>query len=330
LFGDELPSLLRRYYLACGCICAVTTNSGEILEAMEQSFTPVAASSSAVDVELRVWVDDLVHDLPPWPPPYFRGLQHLVFAAFGAEGAVLVDLRRRHVVGRVSRALAADHGYWRRVITPALFGIISPTIGLAGLHCACVERGGRGLLLAGESGSGKSTLSLALAQSGFSYLTDDWTYLSRQGARLRVWALPAPLKLLADARDRFPELAPERAAPSLNGEMAYEVEPDRVFGVRRAVCAEPQWLMFLQRREAPGVALDPMSAVDAAARFEADLERMPTPVSGNRDFLVRTIRILSQRPCWQLRYGGNAHAVAQALAAFVGSEEAELCHREAQ
>ena len=317
--GEKLP-LLRGDYLACGCACSVTTNSEKILEAARQSFMSVALPSSSAEVELRLWVDGAVRDSPPWGAPYFRGLSHLVFAAFGSESSVLVDLRRHRMVGRVSSALAADSDYWRKVIFPALFGIVSPTVGLAGLHCACVEREGRGLLLAGESGSGKSTLSLALAQHGFGFLADDWTYLSRRGARLHAWALPTPLKLLCDARERFPELAREKAAPSLNGELAYEVDPDRVFGVRRAVCADPHWLMFLERREVPGVALEPMSAVDAAARFEDDLEGLPAPVSANRDFLVKTIRILSQRPCWLLRYGGSAHAVAQEVAALVDTE----------
>src|SRR5215469_12816959 len=88
LFDDEPALLLRRYYLACGCICAVTTNSEEIFEALQQTFTPLAASSSAVDLELRLRVDDSIDDLPPWPAPYFRGLGHLVFAAFGSESAV--------------------------------------------------------------------------------------------------------------------------------------------------------------------------------------------------------------------------------------------------
>jgi hypothetical protein len=314
--GEPLP-LLREQYVACGCVCALTTNSEDILASVRQSFTTIAPSNSAVDFELRLWVDNSIADSPPWKAPYFRGLSHFVFGGFGSESAVLVDLRRRCMVGRLSTALAADSAYWRRVILPALFGIVSPTVRLAALHCACVEREGRGLLLAGESGSGKSTLSLALAQTGFRFVADDWTYLSRQGDRLQAWALPTPLKLLADARDVFPELTTEEAARSLNGEMAYEVEPDRVFGVRRAECAEPHWLMFLERSRAPGLALEPMSAVDAAARFEADLEGLPAPVSEHRDFLVKTVRILSRRPCWRLRYGDSARAVAHAVTALI-------------
>jgi hypothetical protein len=261
---------------------------------------------------------------PPWPQPYFRGLSHLVFGAFDSENAMLVDLRRRRAIGRFSPAMAADHVYWRRVIFPTLFGIFSQTVGITALHCACVEREGRGLLLAGLSGSGKSTLSLALAQNGFAFLSDDWTYFSRRYDRLLAWGLTTPLKLLPGAAEYFPELALLEPGVSLNGELAYEVEPENVFGVRRSFCAEPHWLVFLERQEAPGFSLSAMPSVEAAARLEENLEDLPLAASGSRELLVKTIRILAKRDCLLLRYGGAPRTVARELADFLGGN-----HRDA-
>lgn len=317
LFDDAPPSLVERYR-AAGAVLSVATNSSAIAEAARGSFALLDDAKPAADATMRLWVDETADSFPPWPPAYFRGLSHLVFAAFDRENTALVDLRGRRVLGRFSPAMASDGDYWKRVIFPALFGIVSGSIGVTALHCACVEHSGRALLLAGESGSGKSTLALALARTGFAFLSDDWTFFSRRDGRLLAWSLATPLKLLEPAREHFPELGHMAVARSANGEMAYEIEPEQVFGVRRSASAEPRWLIFLERHDSPGVSFTEISPVDAAARFESELETLPPAVSGSRDFLVKTIRILVQRSCWLLRFGEKPEAVARAVADFFG------------
>lgn len=326
LFDQGAATPLCEHYLAAGAVCALSTNSELLLATARESLAQVAGPRSPADVSMRFWVDDAAQGRPPWPQAYFRGLSHLVFAAFDSECAVLVDLRTSRAIGRFSRAMAADRPYWKKVIFPALFGIVSATIGIAALHCACVARNGQALLLAGGSRSGKSTLSLALAQKGFAFLSDDWTYFSRREGRLLAWGLTTPLKLLPDAVEHFPELACLDRAVSSNGEPAYEVDPELAFGTERCVCAEPRWLIFLERQEAAALMLTEMSPVDAAARFEEDLEGLPAAVSEGRDFLVKTIRILVQRPCWLLRYGGRPQTVAQALFRFLEGDAGDPCY----
>jgi hypothetical protein len=213
--------------------------------------------------------------------------------------------------------MAADRAYWKTNILPTLFGIVSEAIGVTALHCACVAQNGEALLLAGESSSGKSTLSLALAQQGFAFLSDDWTYFSRLDGRLLAWGLTSPLKLMPDAVEHFPDLMSRDPTISSNGELAYEVDPELAFGVTRSACAEPRWLVFLQRQEDPAVSLTEMSPVDSAARLEEDLEVLPAAAADSREYLMATIRTLVQRPCWLLRYGGPPHSVAQALSQFL-------------
>jgi len=317
LSKDEITPPRCEYYIAAGAICSVATNSEAIQAAARQSFAQAGEPLDPPDVSMYFWVDSSAQSCPPWPQAYFRGLNHLVFAGFDSENAFLVDLQTQRILGRLSPSMAADRIYWKRVIFPALFGIVCQTIGITPIHCACVARDGDGALLAGDSGAGKSTLSLALAQIGLTFLSDDWTYLSRRDGRLLAWGLNTPLKLLAGAAQHFPELAVITPDVSFNGELAYEVEPDRMFGIRRSACAEPRWLIFLERQEASGVSLAEMPSAEAAARFEENLEGLPSAVSGARDFLVETIRILVQRPCWLLRFGGKPHAVARALYDFL-------------
>jgi hypothetical protein len=314
-FFEGVVAPLREYYRAAGALCVIETDCETILATAREVFTPVTDQLPA-DIRMRFWVERIAGRSPPWPGAYFRGLNHLVFAAFDSDNAVLVDLQERRVIGRFSAAMAGDRSYWKSVIFPTLFGIVSGTIGVTALHCACVAHNGRALLLAGESGSGKSTLSLALARSGFAFLSDDWTYFSRRDDRLLAWGLTSPLKLLPDAVKHFPDLMSRDPVITSNGELAYEVDP-AALGVERSACAEPSWIVFLERREGAGLSLDEMSPVDAAARFEGDLEVLPAPATAVRGFLVKTISTLVQRPCWWMRYDQAPQAVARALSQFL-------------
>lgn len=320
LFDGNAGPLWSEHFLAAGAVCRLETNSQLILAAARQSFVPIPSPPSTAEMSMRLSVDPAAGSRPPWPRPHFRGLDHLVVATFDSENTVLVDLRQRRALGRFSPAMAADRGYVRKAVLPTLFGIFTDTIRVTPLHCACVEQEGRGLLLTGASGSGKSTLSLALARNGFGFLSDEWTYFSWRDRRLLAWGLPAPLKLLPDAPRHFPELAPVQPGISLNGERAYEIEPESVFGVRRSVCAEPAWLVFLERQDAPEVSFRRASPVEAEAQFEEYVDYFAAHrFSEGRDLLVKTVQSLGRISCWRLRYGGQPAPVAQALAEFLES-----------
>ncbi|MGH9436977.1 MAG: HPr kinase/phosphorylase [Terriglobia bacterium] len=312
------PEDFCQQYIVAGAVFSLSTNSEEIHAAVGESFAVVTEPVPAPEVTMRLLVEAGSHNAPAWPKPYFRGLRHLVFARFDSESQLLVDLRTHRIIGRFSPALAADRAYLKKVVFPAIFGIVSQTIRITPLHCACVAWNARGFLLAGESGSGKSTLSLALAQSGLTFISDDWTFLSRRGSHVLAWSLNNSLKLLPDAAEHFPELAQIDPIVSLNDELAYELEPDRLFGIRHAPSTEPRCVIFLKRQENQEFNLTKMSSSEAVAHLEQSLEELPATVWSARDFLMETFRILAQLPCWELRYGADAPQVtARSLLRFL-------------
>ena len=310
---QEVRTPLGECYVVAGAHFGVFSNSEDILATAHRTFRQVAEPQAFPILTVRLWVDVTSQACPPWPQPYFRGLDHLVYAGFDRENSLLLDLRRRRAIGRFSPSMARDEDYWQRIIVPNLVGLASEPLGITALHCACVERDGQGLLLAGGSGAGKSTLALAIAQSGFALLSDDWTYFSHNG-RLLAWGLATPVKLLPDAVQYFPELLNLEPGVAINGERSYEVDPQRVFGIRRSLRCEPRWLVFLERQQQPGYSLVRVPRGEAVARLEFDLEDLPPELSPVRETQREAILSLVERECWLLRHGDNPGDIAELLA----------------
>src|SRR5215475_13396128 len=194
------------HYQVAGVVCELSTNAESLVNAANDSFVLLKSRPASIDFRVRIWADERLESATPWPKPYVRGLDHLVFVGLDAGSSMLIDLADRRVIGRFSSRLAADHLYVRSVVFPMMLSILSSSIGVVELHCACVVKDGKGFLLFGASGSGKSTLSVALARCGFGFLSDDRTYCSRAEEGLCLWGIQTHLKLRGDAGVWFPEL----------------------------------------------------------------------------------------------------------------------------
>lgn len=315
-----LPLPFEARFMVAGSVWLIASNAAEILSAVRETLQPADDASAPAALTISCYVDYEIDQKPPWPQPHFRGLDHLVYAAYGSGGSVLMDLRQRRVIGMFCPAMARDSGYWKRVLLPVILGATSSSIGIAPLHCACVVRNGQGLVLAGTSGVGKSTLTMFLSLSNFAYLSDGWTYFSRSGPRVHAWSLPTPVKLLPDAIQYFPQLADATPGRALNGELAYEVDPIATFGVDRQLCCEPQWLVFIERTEDSRAVFTRISPEEAFSRFAPQLESLPACISELRDLQLQTIRVLVNRECWVLRHGLAPARVAKELSEFCGGQ----------
>jgi hypothetical protein len=298
------------HFLAAGAACRINTNCESLLKAARESFLRLEVPPDALDFSVRFWVDDKTPSRPPWPKPYVRGLDHLVFAGFDAESSLLVDLHSRHAIGRFSASMGADIPYWRTVVFPILLSILAGSIGLVELHASCVAKDHRGLVLIGPSCSGKSTLALALAQSGFRLLSDDRTFCSIKQGRLRAYGLPRPLKLRREAALWFEEFRGLEPTDLQNGEHVFHCEPARPLGQYRDGC-EPQLLVFLRRQQRPAFCLTPITRDEVRSRIEMDL------IAETSDAMQRqaeTIDRLMELPFRQLSYGGRPQEIVAKLA----------------
>lgn len=317
--GDFLrknaPTPWTERYLVAGVLTAIATNSQNILKAARESFCPVQDVRTGPLMHWRFWVDPHGNSQPPWPKPFFRGMDHLIFAGLHEDSSMLIDLQTRRVIGRVSPALAADESRWRTVIFPNLVTLLGAAVGVTDLHCACVVRDEAGILLAGGCGAGKSTLSLALARQGFGFLSDDCTFFSKYDGEIRAWGLIPRLKLLTDASVFFPELAGMQPAITENGEPAFEIDTENDLGIPRSRSCRPEQLVFLERTSRPDFVFTRMPAEEALLHLQENL-LADTPEA--LEAQLELIGQLVERGCWQMQYGEAPDVVAQKLAEFVG------------
>lgn len=306
----NVETKLCAHFIAAGAVCSLSTNSEHVLEAAGNTFQRAEFSLGGVAFWLRFWVDDDDSSQPPWSKPYVRGLNSLVFASFDEGSSILANLHTRQVVGRFSARIAADRAHWETVIFPMLFSIMSASVGVAELHCACVANEQQGVLLAGPSGAGKSTLALALSQQGYGFLSDDRTFCFVEKGELRVWGLPTLFKLRPEAIAWFDELQQKQLTNARNGGPAFWLEPKDLRGVERIRQCRPASLIFLERRDSPEFRLNPMSSREALSRVEADLMMELPEASAKRS---ETIKKVIDLPCWLLQYGGQPHLIARQI-----------------
>lgn len=259
----------------------------------------------------------------PTGDPHFRGLHHVVIASFGSSNVFVFDILRRTLSASISGGVARDCPFWKEKLIPIALGVLGAAVGLVPVHCACLESEGDGLLVAGVSGAGKSTLSIALADRGFNYVSDDWTYISQRQRGIVAHGTLAPVKLLPDAVKHFQKLQEHRLQTSMNGELAYEVDIAEVFGAQVERECEPRWLVFLERMQQAGAEFTPMGSSDARSYINSSIERLPAQLAQAIAMRERTIESVSLLPCWRLRYGGTPQFAAERLWEFVANRKAE-------
>jgi hypothetical protein len=166
------------------------------------------------------------------------------------------------------------------------------------------------LLLAGGAASGKSTLSLALAQTGMDFLSDDRTLVGEMNGNLRAWGLSREMKLRVDAVNHYPALRQEDLTERWNGDPVFRFDPAELFGVTRAEYCDPSWIVFLDRQADPTFVLEEIQPQEAINLLQRDLHQEMREAAKQQRV---TLQALSQTTCYRLRHGGDPHTVARAL-----------------
>jgi hypothetical protein len=305
----------RTDFRFAGAQCFLATNSHQVLRAAEKwRGSSLYEQTDSFEMELIV---DANVSRGVSPGGHFRGLRHLVFASLPQRGFLVYDLLRKRVHGVLSAVAMDDGEFWGSLLLPMTIGVMGTTMGVAPLHCACLDRDGNALLVAGVSGAGKSTLTAALGQRGFAVVSDDWTYVSKPKCALVAHGLGAPIKLLPDAAHFFSELRGCAVRRTLNGEIAYQIEPRQTMGLEVKNTSRPRWILFLERDDKPGCGITACRREYVVEFFERSGERLPEELANAKRTRTRIIQQLSECPAWILRTGESPQVTAEAIDQFL-------------
>lgn len=305
---------MRVKVLVAGATCCLSTNSKAVIDSIAQVH-PLTEEITSRWFQMNVFVDPSLNS-DREAAAHFRGMHHLVFALFGRDEMFSFDLSRSVAFGAVSPETAKDGSFWNGILVPIAIGVLGATIGVVPLHAACLDRNGKALMIVAPSGSGKSTLAMALSQRGFSLISDDWTYISLDDNRVTAHGLRAPVKLLTDAVDYFPELRAFRPRKSLNGELAFEVDACQVFGSAIQLKSRPSRLFFLERVGGKGCDFIPFSRNEMKRIFEASAEPLPVEFAAAAAKRSQAIDQLSKLDCWLLKTAISPSRTAEAVERF--------------
>ena len=104
-----------------------------------------------------------------------------------------------------------------------------------------------GVLLCGDSGAGKSTLSYACARSGWTYVTDDCSFLLNSGTKRLVTGNCHQVRFRPSAAEFFPEVRGLEITPRAVGKPSIELPTAPMKHITLAQSAKVDFIVFLNR-----------------------------------------------------------------------------------
>jgi hypothetical protein len=167
---------LREMFYPLGFPLQIETNSEEVLRAAAISWQGFTKLFDTPPIRIRIGVKGGSSSACP-PTPVCRAQQHLVSNIADSENFSVIDLSQQFAYIWLTEAAVADRGYLRYFFIESTAMAILATSYTTAVHAACVERKGCGILLCGDSGAGKSSLSYACARAGWTFITDDASFL---------------------------------------------------------------------------------------------------------------------------------------------------------
>jgi len=255
---------LRREYHPVGFRLHLATNALDVVDAAEECWGDYVPEFACEPMEFRVVVEA---EGGLASQPSFRMQRQLLSVVSDAHNFAAVDLNSQLACIYVSKDTAADHTLLRWSFLESIAYTLLAQRYVAPLHAASIARSGTGILLCGASGAGKSTLSFAAACAGWTFLSDDCTWLLAGGSDAKAVGKPHQVRFRDDAPGLFPRLADYASCERPNGKIGIEV-PMRAFPeIRTALRCRVGGLAWLDRRRGARPAIEPVAPAELARQL---------------------------------------------------------------
>jgi hypothetical protein len=238
-------------YFPLGFPVRVCSNSSLILGAAAASWDGFPAAFTTSPLEIHALVEEVDSASPPVPPAY-RGHQHLLMI-MGANDSAVCDHARGVAFCRMSESTARQTAFTAYYYLEAIAFHLLTQLYVTPVHAACLTRKGAGVLLCGDTGAGKTSLAYACAKRGWSYVSDNESWLLRDHEELIALGNPHRIRFRESAVELFPELHGRQPFLFANGKMSLSLEMSGRPEFATAYRAKISHLVFLDRQRSPGV-----------------------------------------------------------------------------
>jgi hypothetical protein len=300
----KVPLPLRAVFYPLGFAFEIITNSQAVLDAANESWGHAEQRDSSPALQLRIGVTAGSSGNCP-PAPLVRGQQHLLSIVADAQNQAVCDLKTGFAFAWLTEDALWDRGYARYHFIEAIALVLISTFYATPIHAACVSRHGRGMLLCGESGAGKSTLAYACARSGWTFTSDDSTYLRHHSRELRVVGNSHQLRFRPSARDLFPEIRDRSITPRAEGKPSIEVPTAELPGIVTAEETLVHHIVFLNRVATTHAELRSLPKEAAQQYFQQYLQ-LPGKIQERQSEALKSI---STADVYELRYQDLQQAI---------------------
>lgn len=292
--GPELS--LKRLYYPFGFPAEVRTNSAVVLELMEESWGKFEKQHDTEPIRSYVQVVESSSTECP-PTPTYRIMLPLMICVADLDNYAVVDLEQNTTRISISPAALRYRLYAKYFIlgTPACCITTNFT---TAVHAGCVALNGRGVLLCGDSGAGKSTLSYACARAGWTYVSDDGSFLLNGGTKRIVTGDCHLVRFRPPAAELFPEIKDSEITPRAAGKPSIELSTASLPNIACAPTARVDFIVFLNRHAAGPPGLVPYRK-DVARHF---MRQMPFGPAESRAVQFAAIENLLTAEVFELRY----------------------------
>jgi hypothetical protein len=289
-----------------GFLLRIQSNRRSVIEIAQESWSCFSPAFPAQPLELSFTISKCGSG-STLPGVIFRAQNNLLTAIADGHNSALCDLRAGFGFAHLSEAAVLDRSYFRYNFLEAIAYTFLDAQHLVAVHAACVAKNGNGFLLFGDSGAGKSSLAYACARRGWTYISDDCTFLLRRTPRRAAMGNPRIFRFRPAAPTLFPEI---KGPVSLrNGKPTIEIKSASLPSINTATECRINQVVFLNRRlqQDSAPAVHPVSRAECWRRV-SEQNAWPPELRIERE-RENTLETLLDARAFQLNYAHHTQAV---------------------